>query len=307
MRRKPISFVPVFAILLVILASTSGIPLAQEVQQEAAGEVLEDQAALDEAKAQKSEGEESASDMGDLAKTSQNPVGSLISLPLQNNTNFGGAQRPGLTGSTTQNVLNIQPVVPIGLSKKWNLINRVIMPVIYQPEISPGQGSTFGLGDTTYTGFISPKAPGKLIWGVGPVISMPTSTDDVLGAGEWAAGPSVVLLAMPGSWVTGILLSQIWSLDSDADTEVSFFLSQIFANYNMKKGWFLTTQPIFTANWEAESGQQWTVPVGGGIGRVYKIGKQPVNTIIQGYYNVVRPDFGAKWQLRLQFTFLFPK
>ncbi len=253
------------------------------------------------------EGEESASDMGDLAKTSQNPVGSLISLPLQNNTNFGGAQRPGVTGSTTQNVLNIQPVVPIGLSKKWNLINRVIMPVIYQPEISPGQGSTFGLGDTTYTGFISPKAPGKLIWGVGPVISMPTSTEDVLGAGEWAAGPSVVLLAMPGSWVTGILFSQIWSLDSDADTEVSFFLSQIFANYNMKKGWFLTTQPIFTANWEAESGQQWTVPVGGGIGRVYKIGKQPVNTIIQGYYNVVRPDFGAEWQLRLQFTFLFPK
>ena len=307
MRRKPISFVPVFAILLMILASTTGISLAQEVQQEAAGEVLEDQAALDEAKAQKSEGEESASDMGDLAKTSQNPVGSLISLPLQNNTNFGGAQRPGVTGSTTQNVLNIQPVVPIGLSKKWNLINRVIMPVIYQPEIVPGQGSTFGLGDTTYTGFISPKAPGKLIWGVGPVISMPTSTEDVLGAGEWAAGPSVVLLAMPGSWVTGILFSQIWSLDSDADTEVSFFLSQIFANYNMKKGWFLTTQPIFTANWEAESGQQWTVPVGGGIGRVYKIGKQPVNTIIQGYYNVVRPDFGAEWQLRLQFTFLFPK
>jgi hypothetical protein len=248
-----------------------------------------------------------AEDMDALAKTSQNPVGSLISLPLQNNTNFGGAQRPGVTGSTTQNTLNIQPVVPIGLSKKWNLINRVIMPVIYQPEISPGQGSTFGLGDTTYTGFISPKAPGKLIWGVGPVISIPTATDDVLGSGEWAAGPSVVLLAMPGSWVTGILLSQIWSLDSDADTEVSFFLSQIFANYNMKKGWFLTTQPIFTANWEAESGQQWTVPVGGGIGRVYKIGKQPVNTIIQGYYNVERPDLGAKWQLRLQFTFLFPR
>ena len=248
------------------------------------------------------EGEESASDMGDLAKTSQNPVGSLISLPLQNNTNFGFGP-----GDDVQNVLNIQPVVPIDLSKKWNLINRVIMPVIYQPEVSPGQGSTFGLGDTTYTGFISPKAPGKLIWGVGPVISMPTSTNDVLGAGEWAAGPSVVLLAMPGSWVTGILFSQIWSLDSDADTEVSFFLSQIFANYNMKKGWFLTTQPIFTANWEAESGQQWTVPVGGGIGRVYKIGKQPVNTIIQGYYNVVRPDFGAEWQLRLQFTFLFPK
>ena len=144
------------------------------------------------------EGEESASDMGDLAKSSQNPVGSLISLPLQNNTNFGFGP-----GDDVQNILNIQPVIPVSLSKKWNLINRAIIPVIYQPEVLTGQGSTTGLGDTSYTGFISPKAPGKLIWGAGPVISIPTSTDDALGSGEWAAGPSVVLLTMPGSWVVG--------------------------------------------------------------------------------------------------------
>ena len=267
-----------------------------------AGGLAAQEETLEEGVESSIEGEESASDVADLAKTSQNPVGSLISLPLQNNTNFGFGP-----GEDVQNILNIQPVIPVSLSKKWNLINRAIIPVMYQPEVVPGQGSTTGIGDTSYTGFISPKAPGKLIWGVGPVISIPTSTDDVLGSGEWAAGPSVVLLAMPGSWVTGILFSQIWSFDSDADAKVSFFLSQIFANYNMKKGWFLTTQPIFTANWEAESGQQWTVPVGGGIGRVYKIGKQPVNTLLQAYYNVDKPDFGADWQLRIQFSFLFPK
>ena len=181
----------------------------------------------------------------------------------------------------------------------------MILPVIYQPELVPGQGSTSGLGDTSYTAFFSPREPGNLIWGVGPVVSIPTSSDVQLGTGEWAAGPSVVLLTMPGSWVTGILLSNIWSFDSDAN--VNFFFSQIFANYNMNKGWFFTTQPIITANWEAESWQQWTVPVGGGVGRVYKIGKQPVNTLLQAYYNVEKPDFGADWQLRIQFTFLFPK
>ena len=244
--------------------------------------------------------EQASGEMGDLAKQSQNPVGSLISLPLQNNTNFGFGP-----GDEVQNILNIQPVIPVSLSKKWNLINRTIIPVMYQPEVVTGTGSTTGLGDTSYTGFISPREPGNLIWGAGPVVSIPTSTNDALGSGEWAAGPSVVLLTMPGSWVVGVLASNIWSFDSDAD--VNFFFSQIFANYNMNKGWFLTTQPIFTANWAAESGEQWTVPIGGGIGRVYKIGKQPVNTIAQVYYNLDKPTFGADWQFRFQFTFLFPK
>ena len=137
------------------------------------------------------------------------------------------------------------------------------------------------------------------------MISIPTSTDDALGSGEWAAGPSVVLLSMPGSWVTGVLLSNIWGFDSDAD--VNYFFGQIFGNYNMKKGWFLTSQPVFTADWAAESGEQWTVPIGGGIGRVYEIGKRSVNTIAQVYYNLDKPTFGADWQFRFQFTFLFPK
>lgn len=181
------------------------------------------------------------SDTAELAKASQNPVGSLISLPLQNNTNCGYGP-----GDDVQNILNIQPVIPVSLSKKWNLINRTIIPVMYQPEVVTGSGSTTGIGDTSYTGFISPREPGTLIWGAGPVISIPTRTDDALGSGEWAAGPSVVLLAMPGSWVTGILMSNLWSFDSDST--VNFFLSQVFANYNMDKGWFLTSQPIITAN-----------------------------------------------------------
>lgn len=245
----------------------------------------------------------SASSSQDLAKQSQNPVGNLISLPFQNNTGFGFGP-----DDDVQNTLNIQPVVPVSLSKNWNLINRVILPITYLPEIVPGQGSTFGLGDTSYTGFVSPKNPGSLIWGAGPTFSIPTATDDNLGSDQWAVGPSVVLLKMPGPWVIGALVSNVWSIDSnDDDGDVNFMFSQLFLNYNKPSGWFYSTAPAITANWEAESGERWTIPIGGGIGKVFKIGKQPVSALGQVYYNVEKPEFAADWTVRLQFVLLFPK
>ena len=240
------------------------------------------------------------SDTAELAKVSQNPVGELASLPFQNNSIFGFGP-----GDDFKNVLNIQPVYPIHLGENWNLINRAILPVVYQPELVPGQGSTTGLGDTSYTGFFSPRKPSKLVWGAGPVLILPTSTDTQLGPGEWAAGPSVVMLKMPGSWVVGFLASNFWSFSGD--TSINFFSGQIFANYNMAKGWFLTSAPIITADWEADSGNRWTVPIGGGVGRVFKIGKQAVNSSGQLFYNVERPELQGDWVFRFQFTFLFPK
>ena len=203
----------------------------------------------------------------DLAKAAQNPVGDLISLPFQNNMNFdvGPADR-------TQNILNIQPVWPIGISKNWNLITRTILPVISQP--APGSDRTFGLGDLNFTGFFSPKMPGKVIWGVGPALVFPTATDDVLGSEKFSIGPSVVVLTMPGSWVIGGLVSNVWSVAGDDErADVNFFLAQYFVNYNFPSGWYLTSAPIITANWEADSGEKWTVPFGGGIGKVFRIGK----------------------------------
>jgi hypothetical protein len=280
----------VFAVFLVIVAVLAGPLVGGLAAQE---DVLHEELELVQ------ELEDSIETTA-LAKQSQNPVGDLVSLPFQNNTIFGFGP-----GDDVKNVLNIQPVYPIHLSQKWNLINRVILPVVYQPELIPGQGSTSGLGDTSYTAFFSPRNPGKLIWGVGPVFSIPTSSDIQLGHGEWAAGPSVVLVKMPGSWVVGALLSNSWSFNSDANVNV--FFSQIFVNYNMKGGWFLTSAPIITADWEAASGQRWTLPVGGGGGRVFKIGKQPVNSSAQLYYNVEKPEVQGDWVFRFQFTFLFPK
>ena len=238
---------------------------------------------------------------GELAKSAQNPIGNLISLPFQNNMNFdlGPAER-------TQDILNIQPVLPIGLSKNWNLITRTILPVISQP--APGTDRTNGLGDLNFTGFISPKKPGKLIWGVGPALVFPTATDDVLGAGKFSAGPSVVVLTMPGQWVIGALASNVWSVAGDDDrSNVNFFLGQYFINYNFPSQWYLTSAPIITANWEADSSERWTVPFGGGIGKLFRIGRQPINVNSQVFYNVVTPTNGARWQWRLQIQLLFPK
>jgi hypothetical protein len=239
----------------------------------------------------------------DLAKQAQNPIANLISLPLQNNTNFGIGP-----DDETQNILNIQPVWPFSVSENWNLITRTIIPVVSQPDVlTGGEGRINGLGDTTFTGFFSPRDSGKLTWGIGPVLLFPTATDGALESDEWGAGPSVVLLAMPGHWVIGSLFSNVWSFAGSGDQDINLFTWQYFVNYNMAGGWYLTTAPVITANWEADSDNRWTVPFGGGVGKIFKIGKQPVNGQVSAYYNVETPDSGADWQLRAQLQFLFPK
>jgi hypothetical protein len=241
-------------------------------------------------------GEES--EQAKLAKQAQNPIASLISLPIQNNTNFG----IGPDGDETQNITNIQPVWPFRLGNKVNLITRTIVPLISQPTV---QGQKFGLGDISFTAFFSPSKASKLTWGVGPVLVIPSATNYMPGSGTWSGGVSVVGLVMPGKWVVDMLLSNVWDLTGNQ--KVNFFTWQYFINYNIAKGWYLTSAPIMTANWLAAPGDQWTVPVGGGVGKIFKIGKQNMNAQAQAFYNVVKPEFGPDWQLRLQLQFLFPK
>ena len=239
----------------------------------------------------------------DLAKQAQNPIANLISLPFQNNTNFGIGP-----DDETQNILNVQPVWPFSIGDEWNLITRTIFPVVSQPDIlTGGEGRINGLGDTTFTGFLSPKNSARLTWGVGPIFLLPTATDDALGSDKWGAGASAVLLTMPGNWVVGSLISNLWSVAGSGDQDINLFTWQYFVNYNLANHWYLTSAPIITANWEANSNNRWTVPFGGGVGKIIKIGKLPVNAQASAYYNVESPATGADWQLRLQLQFLFPK
>lgn len=260
-----------------------------------------------------------------LQKAVQNPVASLISVPAQNNSNFGIGPF-----HRTQNVLNIQPVIPISISGSWNMIVRWITPVIWQP--APGTTNlevfgieentpaffqaqslqksvgVFGFGDMTPTFFFSPAKPRKLIWGAGPVFVLPSATSKVLGQGKLSIGPSVVALVQPGPWTIGALVNNAWSVAGPSNrSPVNQMTLQYFINYNLDKGWYLSSAPIVTANWEASKGNIWTVPVGGGVGRVCRLDLQPVNITAQFYGNAARPVAGSPWGMRLQIAFLFPK
>ena len=242
------------------------------------------------------------SEESQLAKASQNPIANMMSFPFQNNTNFGLGP-----SDRVQNILNIQPVIPFQVNK-INIITRTILPIVYQPDMYSESGGTFGLGDTTFTAFFSPAEPKKIIWGVGPVFLIPTATDTLLGSGKWGIGPSVVGLAMPGRWVVGALMNNIWSFAGKSERDdVNMFLFQYFINYNFSKGWYLNSAPIITANWNAEEGDKWIVPFGIGGGKVFRAGRIPINASAQVYYNVVSPEIGPDWTLRLQVQLMFPK
>ena len=253
-----------------------------------------------------------------LAKESQNPLSTVVSLPFENNTLF----RIGPSDATA-NSLNVKPVYPVRVGD-WNLVNRLIAPLIWtegqDADVSGGvdagfgstaslyEGSEFGLGDTTYQGFFTPTESGSLIWGVGPALVIPTHTADRFGTNKWSGGLSAVALAMPGKWVLGGLVQNVWSFAGpSADPDVNKFVGQYFLNYNLEGGWYLSSSPVITANWEASGGNRWTVPVGGGIGRLVRFGKQPVDFKLAAYANVEKPDLGPDWSLQFQVKMLFPK
>lgn len=239
---------------------------------------------------------------GDLAKKAQNPIASMISVPIQSNINFDWGPE-----EDTFAVTNIQPVLPFKLNDDWNIVTRTVLPIVSQPRLSPDLGRKNGTGDTLFTAFFVPADSGAWTWGVGPVIQLPTTSNSRLGADEWGAGASFVALKMPGRWVVGGLVSNVWGIGEDPGNDVNVFTFQPFVNYNFDKGWYFTFSPIISANWEASSGEKWTVPLGGGVGKIFKVGSQAMNAQLHYYYNVEKPDFVGDSSIRLQLQWLFPR
>jgi len=238
----------------------------------------------------------------DLAKQIQNPVGDLISLPLQYNVNFGHGPHQG-----TQHVLNLQPVIPFHVNDDWNLITRTILPVVWNPGSSIPTVPV-GTAPISFTAFLSPSHDvNGWLWGVGPVVQLPTISSATLGSSVWGAGPSAVIVYSGGPWVAGALLNNVWSLGGTpgpSGNSYSNFLANPFVAYNFDEGWYLSSAPNITANWQV-SGTKWTVPIGGGGGRIFLIDALPVDLSVSAYYNAIRPTFGANWQLSTQLTFVF--
>jgi hypothetical protein len=234
----------------------------------------------------------------ELAQQAANPIADLMSIPFQNNTDFGIGEF-----DRTRNVLNIQPVVPLAGGR---LITRTIIPFVWLPNTAADTGSfSSGLSDIVFTAFYVPSS-GGLMWGVGPVVEFPTGGAS-RGAEKWSVGPSIVLLKQTGPWTLGILANNVWSIAGDtARQSVSRGSLQYFIVRQLGNGWYVNSAPINTANWKAESGQKFLVPLGAGGGKLVFLGKLPVNMQSQVYYNVVKPDIGPDWQLRVQVQVLLP-
>jgi hypothetical protein len=239
----------------------------------------------------------------ELAKTLQNPIGNIISVPFQNNVNFGVGPHRG-----TQDILNIQPVVPVHLNEDWNVITRTILPLVWNPSFEPAQSVPFGLAPASFSAFLSPSKPvDGWVWGVGAISQLPTATNKSLGSNVWGLGPAVVVVKIAGPIVAGTLINTVFSLGGSSGTggtKYTLLTINPFVNYNFGRGWFVGTVPIITASLDA-GGSKWTLPVGAQFGRLIKIGGLPVNMLAGAYYNALRPEGGAHWQFRTQVALVF--
>lgn len=239
----------------------------------------------------------------DLAKHLANPVASLISVPFQENLDFGA----GAKGDGIKSTLNIQPVIPVSIGTNWNVIVRTILPVISQNDFQGPGTDALGLGDTVQSFFLSPKKPGPggIIWGAGPVFLYPTATDRVLGNDKWGAGPTLVLLKQSGKSTIGLLANHIWSVaGSDAHPNESATFLQPFYSYTTSHATTFTLNTESTYDWKARN---WVVPINLTVAQLTKIAKQRIQIGIGGRYYVQKPSGGPDWGLRLVFTMLFPK
>jgi hypothetical protein len=229
-------------------------------------------------------------DSAALAQQLANPIASLISVPFQGNYNG----RIGPANDGEQYFVNLQPVIPFSLSPDWNLISRTILPIISQGDIFPGAGSQFGLGNTTQSFFFSPnKVVNGFIWGAGPVVYLPTATDDLLGPDKWGAGPTAVGLWQGDGWTIGMLANHIWSFAGDnnvADVNATFL--QPFISYTTKDAWTFTLDTESTYNWETD---QWSLPFNGVVAKLVHFGKRPVSLFAGVRYWALSPeDSGRK-------------
>ena len=276
-----------------LIAVTATVSRAQQTETDSAREVRHNK--------------EAAS----LAKAAQNPVANMVSLPMQYNYYTNG----GL-GQASEMVLNVQPVVPLPIGKNWLIVSRTIVPFASIPlplgstvvggnsAIAPQIG---GIADIQEQAYFTSSKPGKFTWALGPIFSFPTATNRLARTGQWGLGPTAVGLTMPGPWVIGTLINNVWRIGGDAHGHVlNTFTLQPFINYNFGHGWAATSAPLITANWDAPSGEEWTVPLGIGISKTTVFNRRPMNIGLQYYHNVVHPDSGPSDQVRIILALLYP-
>jgi hypothetical protein len=243
----------------------------------------------------------SADQQADLARKLANPISDLVSVPFQ----FNWEQNVG-PHDETRFALNVQPVIPFSISSDWNMIARVIVPFVSQPSLFDGGAPASGVSDVLTSVFFSPKA-GALIWGVGPVLSLPSTSIPTLGTGKWSAGPTVVVLKQRGPWTVGALWNQVWSFAGNTETnDVNQMFLQPFVAYQATRSVTLTVQSETSANWKVDE-DRWTVPINVLLSKLSTFGVFPASYQLGFGGFPVHPNLGPSWKVRGAIVLLLPR
>jgi hypothetical protein len=235
-------------------------------------------------------------DAAALARASESPLADVTVLTLQDDLQPEHGPAGGF-----RNVLNLQPVLPFAMGEAV-LATRTVIPLVRQPGLAAGAGGTFGLGNVTFSALLGPARSSGVVWAVGATGLFPTATAPELGSrSTWGLGPSLLVLGQPGRWLLGALATNVWSVAGARWNELTV---QYLVNYTFASGWFLTSSPVVRADWTAPRDDRWTVPIGGGLGKLLVVGGLPVKLSAQAFWNAVRPDDRAghpssPWEARI--------
>ena len=238
----------------------------------------------------------------ELAKKLSNPVASLISFPIQANFDM----RMGAADHGWRATINVQPVIPVALNPKWNLISRTIIPIIRQASVTAPGASQSGLGDIVQSFFLSPNKTEPFIWGVGPAILIPSATNDALGSKQLGLGPTMVLLKQQHGWTVGVLWNHLWRVAGGSGRpRVNADFLQPFLSYSTRDGWTYSLNTESTYDW---TGNHWAVPIHFQVSKIVRFGKQPVSFGGAMRCWATTPSGGPEGcGLRIVVTGLFPK
>ena len=237
-----------------------------------------------------------------VVKDVHNPITDRTSVPILNSTAFGIGPF-----NRTSNATLMQPVLPLSLGRHY-MVFRPIVPLIYRPTMTESSGGKYGLGDSTLQIYLVPRPSGPLTWGFGPTFLLPTASDEILGTEKWGVGPALAAVWATERWTAGGRINQYWDFaGDDSRDDVNILTIQPVATYILKRGWYLVSGPAITANFNAPGTDQWTVPVGGGFGKVFRVGPQHLNISLQAYWHAVHPEPAGEGSMVVQLQSLFPR
>ena len=235
-----------------------------------------------------------------------NPLAKTWALVLQDN--IGIQEGDAVDGTTTSNVMFFQPLLPVPLGENLIFSGRPVFPLVTVPNVDfstgEAEGHTTGFGDLQLLTLLGPGKADGWVWGAGATFKFPTASDERLGQGKYQAGPAAMIFHMGRPWVTGLLLQHWSSFAGDDDRSTTRFTDlQYVVRYSLPKAWSIGAGPSITYDWEAESGDRWTVPIGLGVTKTVRVGKLPMKLRAEVHYSVVQPDsYGDAWNIRLQVT-----